>query len=366
VSREREDASDDHVFRTLANAMPQLVWIARDDGVVEYYNSRAADYGGVRGDDGGYDWQPLVHPEDLDATLAAWSEAAATGAVYEYRHRILMADGSYRWHLSRAVSAYDPVAEAVKWFGTATDVHEPTVAEHHFAETAHVLQEALLPRELPTADRFRLAARYLPGTGGTEVGGDWFDAIADEDTLTLVIGDVAGHGIEAAAVMGAARHSVATLALSAASPSEVLAATNRYLTTVSGALATCLVARIDLGTRSVVMASAGHPPPVVAVSTAPPELLSVAPGPPLGAFEDAQYPSAMVEFADGATVVLYTDGLVERRGTALDQRLDELVRCVDRALRAGAGEPPILCEQLLRDLADGAADDIALLVAQLR
>lgn len=111
-------------FRRLADAMPQLVWTARPDGSVEYYNERRTLYGGLApGADGTWEWAPVVHPDDSDRTIAAWETALEAGQPYECEHRVRMRDGTHRWHLSRAVPARDARGEVSRWFGTATDIH---------------------------------------------------------------------------------------------------------------------------------------------------------------------------------------------------------------------------------------------------
>ena len=116
-------------WRHLVEAMPQLVWVADRGGRVLFYNHRVGDYSGpVRGDDGVWAWQPLVHPDDAESTSAAWGHAVATGSTYACEHRIRMSDGTFRWHVSRAV----PVRTAegtITWFGTATDIHDRALAE---------------------------------------------------------------------------------------------------------------------------------------------------------------------------------------------------------------------------------------------
>ena len=111
-------------FRNLADAMPQLVWTANASGDVEYYNSRIEQYGGHVFRDGRWNWEPLVHAGDLDRTAEAWNDAVATGTPYSIEHRVQMADGSYRWHLSRSHPAVNMAGEVVRWYGTATDIHD--------------------------------------------------------------------------------------------------------------------------------------------------------------------------------------------------------------------------------------------------
>jgi len=118
-------ANDISRFRQLADAMPQLVWTARPDGLVDYYNRRAFEYGGISPrPDGIWDWGPVLHPEDLEHTVQAWNHAVDTGDIYVAEHRVQMEDGSYRWHLSRGIPARDSAGNILRWFGTATDIHQ--------------------------------------------------------------------------------------------------------------------------------------------------------------------------------------------------------------------------------------------------
>lgn len=124
-------------LHNLADAMPQLVWTAQPDGRVDYYNQRYQLYGGIApADENRWEWGPVLHPDDLQPTIAAWSHAVETGEVYQVEHRVRMADGSYRWHLSRGIPVQDDRGQLAKWYGTATDIHD-------FKE----IQEALRQRE---------------------------------------------------------------------------------------------------------------------------------------------------------------------------------------------------------------------------
>lgn len=111
-------------FRQLADAMPQLVWTARPDGTVDYYNRRAEEYEGfTRNEEHTWDWSPVLHPDDIEDTLEEWQSAVETGDVYQIEHRVRMANGTYRWHLSRGVPYMGEDGKIIKWFGTATDIH---------------------------------------------------------------------------------------------------------------------------------------------------------------------------------------------------------------------------------------------------
>jgi PAS domain S-box-containing protein len=112
-------------FRELADAMPQLVWTAEPDGRVDYYNIRYCEYDGITPTgEGEYHWAPVLHPDDVQPTVAAWERAVATGDIYQIEHRVRMADGSFRWHLSRGVPVRGEQGKIVKWYGTATDIHD--------------------------------------------------------------------------------------------------------------------------------------------------------------------------------------------------------------------------------------------------
>jgi len=123
-------------FRQLADAMPQLVWTATADGTVDYYNSRVGAFrGAVRDQDGAWRWSGLLHPEDSAPTFAAWERARRLEIAYQATHRIQMADGAFRWHLSRAVPVRDEHGRVARWFGTATDIHDLRTAEDLLRES---------------------------------------------------------------------------------------------------------------------------------------------------------------------------------------------------------------------------------------
>ncbi len=132
----------------LANAMPQVVWIAESNGVVTYYNNQVANLDGVtRDEDGNYHWEGLVHDDDAIKTSEAWQNAVKKGHAYEIEHRIKTKDGQYRWHLSRAFPQKNERGEVIKWFGTATDIH---------------LQKTINEKIEESENRFRTLAETLP------------------------------------------------------------------------------------------------------------------------------------------------------------------------------------------------------------
>ncbi|MFE5586751.1 SpoIIE family protein phosphatase [Kitasatospora sp. NPDC056531] len=227
---------------------------------------------------------------------------------------------------------------------------------------ARGLQQGLLPHRLPQVPGLRITARYLPGTQGMEIGGDWYDAIVTGADLTLVIGDVEGHSVGAAAAMGQLRSAVRAFACGGEPPDQVLARTNRLLLDLDpGLLASCCLVRLTPADGTVRIARAGHLPPVLRHPDGRAEALYVAGGPLLGVDEEAAYPVSELRLRPGSLLALYTDGLVEDPAVAIDQGVDRLRAALDR----GRVEEEIeeLAERLLREVGStGRVDDVALLL----
>ncbi|TNY37612.1 SpoIIE family protein phosphatase [Thermomonospora catenispora] len=230
-------------------------------------------------------------------------------------------------------------------------------------QLAHGLQASLLPTELPDLPGLEVGARYLPTTLGLDIGGDFYDLIRLDDTAAAaVIGDVQGHNVTAAALMGQVRTAVHAYSSAGASPGEVLAHTNRLLTDLNpGLFTSCLYAQIDLKAHTACLASAGHPPPLLRRPDGGAEVLPVEPGLLLGIEPDRDYPTVEAPFPEGSALVLYTDGLVESPGVGLDEAIAELAEALSRA-----GSRPVeeLADDLLRHdrHGDPISDDIALLL----
>ncbi|MCU1668647.1 MAG: multi-sensor signal transduction histidine kinase [Blastococcus sp.] len=237
-------------------------------------------------------------------------------------------------------------------------------AEQGIAET---LQRSLLPAELPRLERLALAARYLPGAEGTRAGGDWYDVVdLGDDRIAIAVGDVVGQGPAAAAVMGQLRSALSAALLQGCRPAEALELLDRFAARLPGALAStaaCLVIEASSGTVS--WSRAGHPPPLLITPDGDTRLLDQAgSGPVLGAPRRRPYAEGTVTIPPGATLLLYTDGLVERRGELLDDGLSR-IRAV--AARHAAAAPELLTGRLLAEvLADtDQPDDVAVIAARL-
>ncbi|WP_228973256.1 SpoIIE family protein phosphatase [Streptomyces sp. DH12] len=228
-------------------------------------------------------------------------------------------------------------------------------------DLAHGLQQALLPRSLPTVAGLRIAARYLPASHGMNVGGDFYDVIRlDSTTVAAVIGDVQGHNVAAAALMGQVR--TAIHATAGAAPDEVLARTNRVLADLeTDLLVSCLYAHIDLARGRAALAGAGHPPPLLYQPGRPPGPVPLDPAPLLGV--DAELTCAVTDLVltPGTTLAFHTDGLTEVPGADPDRVTADLARY----LAAHASQDPdLLIDGLIRHAWTSGryTDDIAMLL----
>jgi anti-sigma regulatory factor (Ser/Thr protein kinase)/GAF domain-containing protein len=231
----------------------------------------------------------------------------------------------------------------------------------HEHELAVRLQRNLLPDRLPSADGLELAGHYLAGGEGVEVGGDWYDAVRRPDGIThLCVGDVSGKGIGAATVMSRLRHTFGVYAHDFASPAAIIRRMLRHAG--SEEMVTVAVVSLDPYAGELVYSSAGHPPALLLDrATRTVMRLDGASAPPVGVAGPADVVEAKVSLPDRALLVLYTDGLIERRGQNIDDAIDFLAELV-------AGEPEVTPDLILTRVSEvlGAPDDdVALLVASL-
>ena len=234
-------------------------------------------------------------------------------------------------------------------------------SERSIAET---LQRSVLPVALPRVAGVQIAARYLPGTLDVDVGGDWFDAVELTDgRVGLVVGDVVGKGVQAAASMGQLRNALRAISLERLKPPSALARLDRLASDgLDTSFATVVYAVYDPGAGVLRFSSAGHPPPVVAYPDGRIELLEEGRGLPLGTGLGPKYRQSVIEMPAGSIVVLYSDGLVERRGRTIDEGIESLVDAVE----SGPREAETLLEHLLERLVGGdeRSDDVAILAAR--
>ena len=299
--------------------------------------------------------------EDLDAAeTLCWREAP----LYIERTKI----GALRLALSprRALSPTElallrEVSERAALSIRRAQLHEQ---ERRIAEE---LQRGLLPKRLPELAHVELAAHYQAAGLGAEAGGDWYDAFAlPGDRIGIVVGDVTGRGIQAASTMGQLRSVTRAFALGeegARSPGEVLTRLNRYqLALAEVEMFTVVYAIVDPGDPCISWASAGHPPPLLRSSDHSTRYLEG--GNELMGMGDLVYETYTTAVAAGSCLILYSDGLVERRGESLDAGLDRFAN----AAGPGPDSAPELCRHLLASmLPDGAAlhDDVTAILARV-
>jgi serine phosphatase RsbU (regulator of sigma subunit) len=225
-------------------------------------------------------------------------------------------------------------------------------------QVALALQRAMLSMPRLELSGLDVALRYRPADDALSVGGDWFDVVQlADDAVALAVGDVVGKGLKAAAVMGRLRSALSAATHGADGPPEALDTLDRYARTVDGALGTTVVqVRVDRLRERVCVSRAGHLPPLLVTEDGEASFLEAAGGPPLAVSEAGErHPQAEVPFPPRATLVLYTDGLVERRGRSIDHGL----RALTDAVRRHQGlDVEHLADAILDDLRpDGAVPD---------
>jgi len=250
--------------------------------------------------------------------------------------------------------------EPLRMLGTVQDITDEKRAEreHRIAET---LQRSLLPDRLPEIPGVAFAARYVPATADAEVGGDWYDVVQlPNGHVGVAIGDVAGHGLRAASTMGQLRMALRAYAIEADSPVEVVRRIHQLMQRLHlMEMATLIYLVFDPETGTVTFTNAGHPPPLVIDPDGASSFLQDGLAPPLGT---PPHPGYYVERAAqlpfGSTLLLFTDGLVERRGDSLRDGLERLTE----AAALPAADLDALCDRLLASMrGEEVSDDIALL-----
>ncbi|MFI0775917.1 SpoIIE family protein phosphatase [Streptomyces sp. NPDC021212] len=266
-----------------------------------------------------------------------------------------------------AAEVAEPVRGVLVFGADVTDQVESAerlrASERLQREAAVTLQRSLLPQELEQPDDLRVAATYQPGGKDAAVGGDWYDVITLGGGRTaLVIGDVMGRGVRAAAVMGQLRTAVRAYARLDLPPHEVLQLLDGLAAEIdANQIATCVYAVHDPNESRLVYASAGHLPILVRDPDGTVRRAAEPTGPPLGT-GGWLHTSGSVPLGPGSSAVLYTDGLVERR----DKDIYDGVAALERVFAGASGTPQVMCDRLIRALGITAAhdDDVAVLVLQ--
>ncbi|MFK4107058.1 SpoIIE family protein phosphatase [Streptomyces sp. NPDC019531] len=330
-----------------------------------------------------FDGLPLAEPTPgthvLNTGVPAFFESREQ-LEHLYPGRIATPDGFAAWAFLPLIASGRPVGTCVLAYaerhpfpaderavltsigGLIAQALERAVLYDAKHQLAHGLQAALLPHTLPVLPGIEAAARYLPAAQGMDIGGDFYDLVPVDELAAAVIGDVQGHNVTAAGLMGQIRTAVRAYTTVGQSPEAVMRSTNRLLIDLGTDLfVSCLYLRLDPKAGRAVMARAGHPPPLLRRPDGRVRVLDLAGGPLLGIDGSAAYPTTEVDLTPGSVLVLYTDGLIESPGVDIEDALADL----GDQLAEGGDRP-------LDELADGFVrrspaarerlDDVALLL----
>lgn len=352
------DHREQHAVRTLAAAMRRVLETGeRETMAPQRYDVESADRPGTW--EARY-WSPVVAP-------VSGPDGAVELLVLRVKEitELIRARGRPAGGRARVLEA-----ELYARARELQEVNERLRAAHaREREVALALQEAMLPAPRPIGPH-RAAVRYRPAIGALNVCGDWYDLVTlgdgSGDRIGVAVGDVVGHGLAAAGVMGQLRSALSAVSRVAAGPAKALDVLDLYARSVDGAEnSTAVETWIDFGRGVITYSSAGHPPPVLVHKDGTVEFLDRATDPPLGApVTRGARPQAETTFTAGGTLVLYTDGLIERRHEDIDAGLARLAEALRRNRSAS---PETLADALLLDMlpVGGATDDTALLVVGL-
>ena len=384
---------------SLVDASDDAIIAKTPEGVITDWNRAAESPAEMEG----WGWQSVHDSGALPAALARWKESIATGQPFDMEFPLRGADGEFRPFLTRVMPLRDAADRVVQWFGTNTDITERKLAEaererllekeQEFseelaalneklqaqnqelrvaqAETARLLeeqsslfrrlQEALLdiPQELPGV---KFGHLYRSATHQAKVGGDFYDVFAaKQGEVALLIGDVSGHGVEAARIASLVKDTVHAFAHQFATPHLVLRETNRLLVEKKmPGFVTTFLGLLDPDTGRFIYSSAGHPAPLLALDGHIAPLESI--NPPLGVFADSRYRDEEVQIKEGSLLLLYTDGITEARNGDAFFGEGGLMACLERL----SGQPvetlpSLLLEEALLFSGGLLRDDAALL-----
>ena len=317
----------------------------------------------------------LIHPEDRDAVSDVIIQSYQTKEPFEYEHRIIRPDGSIRWLYGQGQVAGED--KPVRMFGIEQDVTERKQAElsmlarqametllERERQIAETLQRSLLPDQFTEYPGVELARRYIPGAAGLEVGGDWYDVFPLRGgVLGVSIGDVVGRGLSAAASMGQLRIALRAYALEASSPSALVRRLNRLVMDMDeDQMATVVYGTLDPGTRTFTFVAAGHPPPLLIRRDGSASFLEGGRCAPLGVPDEAPEDS-VAKIGEGSTILLYTDGLVERHRSSIEEGMSALKHVAE----GHRGDLESLCDLVIGEMVGnlGSDDDIAVLAIRL-
>lgn len=353
--------------RILADAMPLLVMMADPDGTVTFFNRRWFEYTGqTRFDrDIDRDWTRYLHADDAERVANDWMQAAARGDdVIDMEYRLREAGtGLYRWMKARATAVRDESGQIVQWVGTAMDIDDARRTSGRLAEIAEAYQSASLPALEPAFNGLRFSVAYRASARHLTACGDWYDAFSlDDGRIAICIGDVGGHGLQAATLMMKYRQSFRALALPVSrmrteGPETILAGVEDAIAQEhQDANATAFFGIIDPQQRTLRWSCAGHLPPLLVKRDGSTQWLA-SNEPPLGWRFGVTRTTATTDLHDVQHLILYTDGLVE----ASRNLVDGMAQLEERALSISSDEEAAV--RILESWTPPAVqDDVAILV----
>lgn len=363
-ARERELELAERRFQVLAESLPQIAWTADATGWIDWYNRRWYEYTGQTPEESeGWGWQRAHHPEDFPRVMDEWQRSIATGKRFDAEFRIRRGDGEFRWYLARAEPMHDESGKITRWYGTNTDIHDQKRMLEQTTHIAQTLQAAFLPERLPERRDLHFDALYLSAGQDALIGGDWYDGFELADGRVVIsIGDVVGHGLDAALTAGRLRHGIFATALDAQDPALILTKVDHMLHFEEGRIATALVAIIAADLTEMTYATAGHPTPVIACGPAPARALPYG-GTPLGAAMGPRE-THRVRLEHGCVIAFYTDGITEFERD-IEGAETRLFRAVETLAREGWRPNPARFLQRAVMRTTQPTDDVALLVVHV-
>lgn len=318
----------------IADALQQIVWTATPRGEIDFFNRQWHEYTGKPSGDASLGWAEVVHPDDIESFLNWWKNVMVSASGSGGEFRLCRWDGHLRWHRIFVQPMIGSSGAIVAWFATATDIDDERAAldglrrnYEHEKRVADTLQRAFLSQSLAQTPSVVFHGSYVPAASDEQVGGDWFDATELPDGRVLFsIGDVAGHGLDAAVTMNRVRQAILTAAIDDDDPASVLATVNAVLLLQGCGMVTALCGYIDAVTFSVRYASAGHPAPILYGTLDGARVLPLG-GLPLGITEEAAYATHAAVAEPNSLMVVYTDGLIEWKQNPIEGE-QELLRAV--------------------------------------
>jgi PAS domain S-box-containing protein len=343
-------------FRPTADHLPVLIWISGVDKLCTWFNQTWLKFvGRTMEQELGNGWAENVHRDDFDRCLQTYVTSFDKRVPFRMEYRLRRYDGEYHWVLDEGLPLYSQGGDFAGYIGCCliiTDQKEALERERRITQT---LQSAFLPPYLPKVDGIAFQAVYRPAEREAQVGGDWYDAFVLRDgRIALSIGDVFGHGLEAAGAMVRVRETLRALTgVIDDDPGAILQAADRVLQTRHvGSIASGIFSIYDPSSGRMLTANAGHPRPAL-VREGKVSLIHSS-GVPLGVLSNSTFEVHECYLRPGDSFVLYTDGLVESNHDFVSG---------EQLLLAHLAARPIEADALVHDLtANTQQDDVAVLV----